>query len=93
MDIKLEDMNKDGTIDEADEKIYTDMIKSKSQLCLACISLLSIIGVTILMFSSWVPVEKINAMETLLEFFYVAMGTIVAAWFGLDSYLSLNKSK
>ena len=80
------DINHDGVIDNTELKDY--LKKTETHRKIAMIALVAIIVFTGLLMSSLVPVERVIALSDLFSMFYVMMGSIVATYMGVSTWLS-----
>lgn len=89
------DANKDGVI--TDEEITNAQAltelenkdKKEDQLRkMAWISMISMIIFTITLFTPFVSVERLTAMDNIISMFYIAQAGVVASFFGSSAYMS-----
>lgn len=80
------DLNHDGVIDDKELQEY--LKKTESHRKIAMIALTAIIAFTGLLMSSLVPVERVTALSDLFSMFYVMMGSIVATYMGVSTWMS-----
>lgn len=68
------------------DKAKVEMIKRTSRRRQAWISLFSIVAVTLLLIFG-VSEERLKALDTVLPFFYITMGSIIGAYHGFSAWL------
>ena len=93
------DINKDGAVTYEEMKKSEQLIelenvdKKEDQLRkMAWLSMLSMMFLTIFLFTPFVGEERIMALDNLLTMFYIAQAGVVATFFGSSAYMSVNKS-
>jgi hypothetical protein len=57
---------------------------------MAWVAMISMLVFTIILFLPFLPVERIAALDNLLQMFYIAQAGIVASFFGSSAYMSKN---
>lgn len=55
---------------------------------MAWVSMLSMVGFTIMLFTPFVSPERLSAMDNILSMFYIAQAGVVATFFGSSAYMS-----
>lgn len=63
--------------------------KAKTQKQMAWTSLLSMIGLTIVMFTPWVDDARVHALGDLIGLFYISMAGVVGAYMGVAAWLNM----
>lgn len=53
---------------------------------MAYMSLVSIIGVTLILLGPWVPVERVAKLSDLISWFYFSLASIVGAYMGFATW-------
>ena len=88
------DYDKDGVISEKDLQISEQLIrlqidnqKDQNQVRMAWVAMLSMLIVTLLLFSPFVPDSRILALRNLLDLFYVAQASVVGMFMGVKAYM------
>jgi hypothetical protein len=79
----LIDIDKDGKISEKELEMYKK--KTSMQRNLAFLSMASILGMA-LWIGYYAPVERLAALNGLLDLFWVIAGGIVATYMGSEAY-------
>ncbi len=89
------DHDKDGVISEKDLQISEQLIrlqidnqKDQNQVRMAWVAMLSMLIVTLLLFSPFVPDSRILALRDLLDLFYVAQASVVGMFMGVKAYMT-----
>lgn len=89
------DHDKDGIISEKDLQISEQMIKlqidnqkDQNQVRMAWVAMLSMLVITLLLFSPFVPDSRIIALRDLLDLFYVAQASVVGMFMGVKAYMT-----
>lgn len=89
------DHDKDGIISEKDLQISEQLIKlqidnqkDQNQVRMAWVAMLSMLVVTLLLFSPFVPDSRILALRDLLDLFYVAQASVVGMFMGVKAYMT-----
>jgi hypothetical protein len=89
------DHDKDGIISEKDLQISEQLIKlqidnqkDQNQVRMAWVAMLSMLGITLLLFSPFVPDSRILALRDLLDLFYVAQASVVGMFMGVKAYMT-----
>ena len=89
------DHDKDGIISEKDLQISEQLIKLQidnqkdhNQVRMAWVAMLSMLVITLLLFSPFVPDSRILALRDLLDLFYVAQASVVGMFMGVKAYMT-----
>lgn len=89
------DVDGDGTVTDEEMNKAQAMIdvenkdKKEDQLrMMAWASMLSMILFTLIAFTPFVTIERLTALGSLLQMFYVAQAGVVATFFGATAYIS-----
>lgn len=89
------DYDKDGIISEKDLQISEQLIKlqidnqkDQNQVRMAWVAMLSMLVITLLLFSPFVPDSRILALRDLLDLFYVAQASVVGMFMGVKAYMT-----
>lgn len=89
------DHDKDGIIGEKDLQISEQLIKlqidnqkDQNQVRMAWVAMLSMLVITLLLFSPFVPDSRILALRDLLDLFYVAQASVVGMFMGVKAYMT-----
>lgn len=89
------DHDKDGIISEKDLQISEQLIKlqidnqkDQNQVRMAWVAMLSMLVITLLLFSPFVPDSRILALRDLLDLFYVAQASVVGMFMGVKAYMA-----
>ena len=80
------DINHDGVIDDKELQDY--LKKTETVRKIALIALYAILAFTAALMSPIVPVERVNSLSDLFSMFYVMMGSIVATYMGVSTWLT-----
>jgi len=57
---------------------------------MAWVAMISMLIFTAILFLPFLPIERIAALDNLLQMFYIAQAGIVASFFGSSAYMSRN---
>lgn len=89
------DANNDGEISDeeiSDAQALTELEnkdKKEDQLRkMAWISMISMLVFTVALFTPFVSVERLTAMDNIISMFYIAQAGVVASFFGSSAYMS-----
>lgn len=89
------DHDKDGILSEKDLQISEQLIKlqidnqkDQNQVRMAWVAMLSMLVITLLLFSPFVPDSRILALRDLLDLFYVAQASVVGMFMGVKAYMT-----
>lgn len=89
------DHDKDGIISEKDLQISEQLIKlqidnqkDQNQVRMAWVAMLSMLVITLLLFSPFVPDSRILALRDILDLFYVAQASVVGMFMGVKAYMT-----
>ena len=92
------DYNKDGVIDCGDVDSYERITKANllskrdsNHVKLAWVAMISIIVVTMLLFSPQIPDSRIRALSDVLDLFYICQASVIGFYVGAKTYLERNK--
>lgn len=61
--------------------------KAEAQKKMAWAAIVSMIVFTVLLFSPWVPAERVSAVSDLLGLFYLAQAGVVGAYMGFTTWM------
>lgn len=89
MEDKPIDLNKDGLIDDRELNNYFKKVDSYKHI--AHIALFAIIIFTFSLMTPYVPIDRVRALADLVTMFYVMMGTLVATYMGVSTWMSVKK--
>lgn len=91
------DMDGDGTVSDKEMTKAQTLIemenkdKKEDQLrAMAWVAMSSMIIFTVVLFLPIIPVERVAALDNLLQMFYIAQAGVVATFFGANAYMSKN---
>ena len=89
------DLNNDGVVSDDEMTKTQNMIdtenkdRKEDQLRqMAWVAMMSMIVFTILLFLPIISVERLAALDSLLQMFYIAQAGVVATFFGSSAYMS-----
>ena len=89
------DHDKDGIISEKDLQISEQLIKlqidnqkDQNQVRMAWVAMMSMLIVTILLFSPFIPDSRIIALRDILDLFYVAQASVIGMFMGVKAYMT-----
>jgi hypothetical protein len=57
---------------------------------MAWVAMLSMLVFTVILFLPFIEIERVHALDNLLQMFYIAQAGIVASFFGSSAYMSRN---
>jgi hypothetical protein len=76
---------------EAEKAKEQDRDLKENQLrYMAWVSMISMIAVTIFLFLPILPVDRLLALDNLIQMFYIAQAGVIASFFGSSAYMSRN---
>ncbi len=55
---------------------------------MAWVSMLSMVFITVFLFTPYISVDRVTALDNLLSMFYIAQAGVVASFFGSNAYMS-----
>lgn len=96
------DLNKDGVVEESEvnlvvrlEELEEKFYKAEHQAKLAWCAFWSMIVVTALLFSPFIPDSRIDQLTELFGMFYISMAGIVGAFMGVTAWManSINRNR
>ena len=92
------DLNKDGIVSENEAELMARINdlenldkKADQQRRMAWIAMISMLIITFALFLPVVPDSRAEILSDLVSMFYVANAGIIAAFFGVEAYTSINK--
>ena len=92
------DLDHDGKVSDQEVNHYEkinqvrlEKHRDQNHIRLAWAAMISIIIVTLLLFTPFVGVEKITALNDIIELFYIAQTSIIGFYMGAKTYLDRNK--
>lgn len=92
------DLDHDGKISEQEVIQFEKLSKTRlendrdqNHIRLAWAAMISIIVITLLLFTPFVSVEKIIALKEILDLFYIAQASVIGFYMGAKTYLDRNK--
>ena len=74
---------------EQEEPKTPPVSKARTQKQMAWTSLLSMIGLTIVMFTPYVDDARVHALGDLIGLFYISMAGVVGAYMGVAAWLNM----
>jgi hypothetical protein len=83
------DLNKDGKIDDKELNEYFKKVESYKHI--AHIALAAMIVFTLALLTPYVSIDRIKAFSELVSMFYIMMGTLVATYMGVSTWMSIKK--
>ena len=92
------DLDHDGKVSREEieqfqrlNELNRDEQRDQNHIKLAWTAMISIVVVTLLLFTPFVSIEKINALKDILDLFYIAQTSIIGFYMGAKTYLDRNK--
>lgn len=92
------DLNNDGNVTVNELKTTERAIdlenkdkKEDQQRRMAWVAMVSMLLVTVALFTPMVDAERVAALADLIGMFYIAMAGVVAAFFGSAAYMNVNR--
>lgn len=89
------DADNDGVVSDAEIATQQALIdlenkdKKEDQLRqMAWVAMGSMVGFTVMLFTPFLSVERLGAMDNILGMFYIAQAGVVASFFGSSAYMS-----
>lgn len=79
------DLDGDGVVTEQEFKMYERKVVAKRRM--ASGSVIAMVVFTGILMSPIVPVERVDALSDIFSMFYITMGGIVAAFFGVSAWM------
>jgi len=93
------DRNNDGEITDKEieqarliTELENSLEKAETQKKMAWIAILSMLFFTALLYTSAIPVDRVEAIGELIGLFFISMAGIVGAYMGVTAWMS-NKRK
>lgn len=80
------DINNDGKIDEFEQAIYEK--KAVNRRKMAWVALIAMIISGLLLMSPLIPESRLEKLENLLDFYWIALGTITGAYVGISTWMT-----
>lgn len=71
-------------ISELEQKIA----KSETQKKMAWVALFAMILLTCLLYTPFIPIERVNSISELIGMFFIAQASIVGAYMGISAWMS-----
>lgn len=86
-DLKTDmDINGDGKIDAFEQDLYER--KAINRRKMAWVSLAAIIVSALILMSPLVSESRLEKLENLLDFYWIALGTITGAYVGISTWMT-----
>lgn len=90
-------MEEDLTLENAElkEKLITLENKDKKedqQRRMAWVAMVAMLIVTALLFSPIISTERLEALASIIDMFYIAQAGVVASFFTATAYMTVNKT-
>jgi uncharacterized membrane protein len=89
------DLDKDGTVTDVELKKAEEMIEFENKDAkedqlrkMAWTAMISMVIFTAFLFLPFIPTERITALASVLQMFYIAQAGVVATFFGATAYVS-----
>ena len=79
------DFDGDGKVTEKEFELFERKIIAKRRMATA--SIVAMIMFTAFLMSPIVPVERVDALSDIFSMFYITMGGVVAAFFGVSAWM------
>lgn len=79
------DLDGDGIVSDTEMQIFER--KMRAQRRMATYSLVAMVGFTALLFSPIISVEKVQALNGIIDMFYVSLATVVGAYMGASAWM------
>lgn len=93
------DMDNDGIITEKEAELTAKLLeldnvdkKADQQRRMAWVAMLSMLVLTCLLFLPILPDSRVALLADVISMFYVANAGIIAAFFGANAYMTINKT-
>lgn len=93
------DMDDNGTITDREAELAAKLIelenidqKADQQRRMAWVAMLSMLILTALLFLPILPDSRVEILADVISMFYVANAGIIAAFFGANAYMTMNKT-
>ena len=93
------DMDNNGIITDREAELAAKLLelenidqKADQQRRMAWVAMLSMLGLTALLFLPILPDSRVTILADVLSMFYVANAGIIAAFFGASAYMTINKT-
>jgi hypothetical protein len=91
MSAKRVDHDNDGVVSEREIELELKMEKAGTQMRIAIVAIASMIVTMALLLSPWGPeLILLNALDSAISTFFVAMASIVGAYMGFTAWMSKN---
>lgn len=79
------DLDGDGKVEREERTIFERKNKTQQRLALAAMFALIVSGLWLVFFAS--P-EKINSVGTVLDFYWITLGGVIATYMGSEAWIS-----
>lgn len=89
----ISDVNNDGVVDQVDAEIIEKVYHTTNQTILAWAAMVSMLVVTLTMFTPFVTDSRIVAMKDILEVFYIAQASVIGFFMGASTYLNVKSNQ
>lgn len=93
--LKHFDLDQDGKVSVNDAETFTkintnliDSARDKNQARLAWVAMISMILITLLLFTPLIGDARVASLENILDLFYIAQASVIGFYYGVKAYLS-----
>lgn len=76
------------TVDERLRKLELQETRDTNQMLLAWVAMLSMVVITGLLLSPWVPDSRIIALQNILDLYYVAQASVIGMYMGVKAWMA-----
>lgn len=78
------DLNGDGKMSNVEIDITKNRFKNRRRM--AWLAIWSMVACTFVMMTEFIDIERIEAIDSVIEMFYIAMASIVGAYMGFTTW-------
>ena len=81
------DYDNDGVISDREIELEIKLEKANGQLKLAVIALAALIIIFLVMMTPYVPIDRIVALSSIADVFFLGLASIVGAYMGFSAWM------
>jgi len=80
------DLNNDGKTTKLEMDISTTRFKNRRRM--AWLAMWSMVATTVIMMTDFIDIERLKAIDNVIEMYYIAMASVVGAYMGFTTWAS-----
>jgi uncharacterized membrane protein len=80
------DLNNDGITDEEEMKLYAAKLLAQKNLAVSAMA--SMVILMLLLLTNWVSIERIDKLNDVLGWFFIAQASVIGAYMGISAYMN-----